>query len=175
MSKNRLWQYAAVFAVTAGFICLFFSVFLDKTSPLFAVVLGLGVALLPAGIISIITAVSSSKLIGDSLGTVLEKTSKDLRSTIAGLKVTSAYLNTSRELGVAMVYGNRNQALRPFLNHLERYVGRKNPEGHEKQIVFVGSSLKGVIEDDPSLATQFERILELGKGECRFHFLLTQF
>lgn len=173
MSTNRLWQSAAVFAVTAGFMCLFFSVFLNPKSTIFAVSLGLGVALLPAGLISIITAACSSTLIGDSLEIALQKTSKDLQSTIEGLKVTSTYLNTSRELGVVMVYGNRNQALRPFLNHLELYAGHKSPEGGEKKIVFVGSSLKGVIEDNPSLATQLERILELGKEECQFHFLLT--
>lgn len=170
---NRLWKYISVFAFTAGTFCLSFTMFIDKNSTIFPILLALGVALLPGGLISIITALSSSKMIEDSLRAALNKTSEDLRSTIGHLKITSNYLSISKQLGVVMVYGNRNQSLRPFMKHLEEYVTRKKTNRHEKQIVFVGSSLKGVIEDDPTLATQLERILSLGKNECNFHFLLT--
>lgn len=170
---KRLWKYLSVFAVTSGALCLFFSAFFDRDSLIFAVVLGLGVALLPTGLITIITSFSSSRLIEASLGAALKETSTDLQSSIEDLKVTSTYLNTSKQLGVAMVYANRNQALRPFLNHLEVYSQSRKIDGSDRQIIFVGSSLKGVIEDDPTLSTQLERILTLGKDKCRFHFLLT--
>ena len=39
--------------------------------------------------------------------------------------------------------------------------------------MFVGSSLKGVIEDEPKYAAQLERILQHAKDRCQCRFLLT--
>ncbi len=111
---NKLWQTASIVAVTLGFACLFFSFFLPQNSMTFTISLALGVALLPAGIISIITAISSSRILQEGLRAELGRATKDLHASIRGLRVASGYLNASDSLGVAMVYPNRNEALKPF-------------------------------------------------------------
>jgi hypothetical protein len=195
---KRLWEMLSAISLVAGLSCLFYSYFLPKDSLIFTVTLAMGVALLPAGLIAIVTAVASSKVIEDNLRVELgksstelraaigslekssaqiesslahkvEATTAELRSSIGDLRVATTYLNRSRELGVVMVYENRGQALEPFMHHLEEYVQR----AEAGEVVFVGSSLKGVIEDEPKYAAQLERILQYAKGKCQCRFLLT--
>lgn len=166
----RLWEVLSGLAFVVGFVCLFYSYFLDRQSILFAVTLSLGVALLPTGIISIITSLSSSKVVEDNIRQELGETTKELKESIADLKVTSDYLSKSKELGVEMVYENRAKALGPFLKHLEKYI-KEGDNSENKEIIFVGSSLKGIKMDVPKYESQLKEILISAKEkkiQCRF-------
>jgi hypothetical protein len=195
---KRTWEILSAVSVVVGLACLFFAFFLPKEGLIFAITLALGVSFLPAGLIAIITAVASSKVIEDNLKIELsksrstlteaisslvdasraieenlaekvEETTGDLKASIGELRVATTYLNRPKELGLVMVYENRSQALDPFLTHLQDYVQRAT----DGEVVFVGSSLKGVIEDEPKYAGQLERILKLAKDRCECRFLLT--
>ncbi len=171
---STLWKNLSIVAITIGFACLFFSVFIPTSSIIFTISIALGVSLMPTGIISIITSLSSSQIIEKSLRVKLDMTSETLKESIDKLRVTSAYLAKSKTLGVLMVYENRNHALVPFMNHLEYYVKQTDEkDDSKKEIVFVGSSLKGLIEDDPKFGEQLSKILEAGRNCCNFKFLLT--
>jgi hypothetical protein len=195
--KNT-WVVLSVVSLVIGVFCLFYSYFIPKDTLIFAITLALGVSFLPTGIIAIITALASNKIIEVNLRNELGKTTEKLSAAIASLnnasaaienniaekveqttgelklsigelRVATTYLNRSKELGLVMVYENRSQALEPFMNHLQDYVHRVT----NGEVVFVGSSLKGVIEDEPKYAAQLERVLKDAKGRCEFRFLLT--
>ena len=40
-------------------------------------------------------------------------------------------------------------------------------------MAFVGSSLKGLIAEDPAISLRVQRILKSGENRCKFRFLLT--
>jgi hypothetical protein len=197
-TMRHTWVVLSAVSLVIGMLCLFYSYFIPKDTLAFTVTLALGVSFLPTGVIAIITALASSKVIEENLRSELDKsttaltaaitsldhasaaiesnlarkveqTTGELKLSIGELRVATTYLNRSKELGLVMVYENRGQALEPFMNHLEDYVHRV--KGGE--VVFVGSSLKGVIEDEPKYAAQLERILKDAKGQCEFRFLLT--
>lgn len=172
LHPNLAWQILSVVSLVIGFSCLFFAFFLPENSLIFTITLAMGIAFLPMGLISIITSFISSNVIEKNVRRKLDEISTKLEASIYELKTASTYLRRSKELGVLMVYQNRIQALEWFLPHLEEYVQR-SPDGQPKEIVFVASSLKGAIEDDPKHADQMERILRAAKKKCDFRFLLT--
>ena len=169
---DEWWQIVAIISLVIGALCLFFVPFLPQNSLIFTIVLGLSVSLLPAGLVSIVTSVSSSRVIEDRVKAKLDETAAALESSIGHLRVASVYLQRSKDLGVLMVYPTRSEALGPFLAHVEDYA-HKSSDGVSREVVFVGSSLKGVMEDDPKYAAQMTRILEAAKGRCNCRFLLT--
>jgi hypothetical protein len=97
---------------------------------------------------------------------------QQLKYSVDALYNASTYLTRSRELGVEMVYEDRNQALDLFLKHLVEYAQRKS-ENDDKEIIFVGSSLKGLIEIEPVFADRVEYILKKLRGASYCKFLLT--
>ena len=107
---NRGWKILTYISITFGFSCLFFSIFIDPKTLPFTITLALGLSLLPTGIIAIITSISSSNIIEGSIRKKLAETNFSLQTSINNLQVASEYLNKSKELGVEMVYENRNQA-----------------------------------------------------------------
>ncbi|MGA2725101.1 MAG: hypothetical protein ABSG79_22145 [Bryobacteraceae bacterium] len=168
---TSLWKTLSIISLVAGAMCLAFSFFLPANSLVFAVALALGVALLPAGLIAIITSISSSRIIRDELRQTLRESTGSLEASLGNLRIATSFLAKSRELGLSMVYENRNQALEPFLAHLVEYVNR--PGATTKEIVFVGSSLKGLIENNPQYSDQMAKIIQQSQGRCRIRFLLT--
>ena len=71
-----------------------------------------------------------------------------------------------------MVYSDRKEALRSFLPYTEGYV--QDGTIHKREVVFVGSSLKGVIEDD-LFGDQLRSIIDKARksADCACFFLLT--
>ena len=171
MVMTALWRTLSIISLVAGAMCLAFSFFLPANSLVFAVTLALGVALLPAGLIAIITSISSSRIIRDELRETLRESAGSLEASLDNLRIATSFLTRSKELGLSMVYENRNQALEPFLAHLAEYVNR--PGAGTKEIAFVASSLKGLIEDNPQYSDQMAKIIQQSQGRCRIRFLLT--
>lgn len=161
-------------ALTVGAVLLLLSPFLPRDGLMFNLTLGLGVALMPAGLIAIITSHASSTVIERSLRGRLDDVDKGLRQALERLDSATEFLDRSHKLGVRMVYAERRQALHQFLDYVGSYM--QNPAVPDRRLIVVGSSLKGVIQEDPILAEKLERILDLAArepGSCTCHFLLT--
>lgn len=161
-------------SVGVGTVLLVLSFFLPANTLIFAIALGLGIALMPAGLIAIVTSYASSSVIEKSLRQKIEELAAALADAIKRLNSTTEYLERSHRLGVRMVHPERKQALHTFLSYVDSYV--QNRAISKRELIFVGSSLKGVIQENPAFATQLERILEKVRehqDECSCFFLLT--
>jgi hypothetical protein len=161
-------------AMTVGAVLLTGSAFLPRGSIVFAAALGLGVALMPAGLIAIITSYASASVIERSLRIKIDEIGADLKKSLERLDSATEFLDRSHKLGVRMVYAERRQASHEFLTYVAGYM--QNPALPQRQVVFVGSSLKGVIQEDPMLAEKLENILAMAverPDSCTCHFLLT--
>ncbi|MBI4516420.1 MAG: hypothetical protein HY699_11470 [Deltaproteobacteria bacterium] len=202
---DRAWKIMAAVAIALGAAAFFYSFYLPPGSSLAVLSQALGASLVPAGIISIITSVASShvieqnltgrfdssssalrdhiaslgdaaKQVGHTVSAGLQTATGELQQSIDDLRITNDFLSRARDLGVVMIYENRNQALDHFLDHLEEFVSRgQNPDAavdDKREVVFVASSLRGVIEDDPKYAAQLERIIA-SRGKAEMRFLLT--
>ena len=141
---KRLWEILSAISLVAGMLCLFLTPLPAQGFFSFYNHGGLGRgAIALAGLIAIVTAVASSKVIEESLKLnsanrrptcatpsapskeqakkskrallgKLNRRLQELRSSISDLRVATTYLNRSKELGVVMVYENRSHALEPF-------------------------------------------------------------
>ena len=160
-------------AVSIGAVLLTFSFFTPQENRVaFAVALGLGIALMPGGLVAIITSYTSSVVIEASLRSRIDQVAASLASAVGRLNSTTEYLDRSHRLGVRMVYPERKQALHTFLSYAESYV--LNDTLPRRELIFVGSSLKGVIQENPNFASQLETILRRAhEHECSCFFLLT--
>jgi hypothetical protein len=153
----------------------------------FPLFLGLGSALLPAGLFAILSDLGFSELL---LGTVVQKVreladrqvdSVDARvKALAGkldtsldtLSKSTQYLSQSSSLGVVMVYPDRRAALEGFLPYVKAYVANETAPGRE--LVIVASSLLGVIERHPDIGKLFTEVIESAvRSNCDVKILLT--
>lgn len=161
-------------ALTVGMVLLLLTPFLPPNTLALNAALGLGVALMPAGLIAITTSYVSSTVIERSLKRKIDEVGEDLRRSLERLDSATEFLDRSHQLGVRMVYAERRQALHQFLDYIAGYM--QNPAVPQRRLVVVGSSLKGVIQEDPILAEKLERILDQAAASpesCTCHFLLT--
>ncbi|HXU39774.1 MAG TPA: hypothetical protein VN937_25705 [Blastocatellia bacterium] len=161
-------------AISVGTVFLTFSFLLPREGLAFAMALGLGIALMPAGLIAIVTSYASSSVIERSLHSKIDDLTASLAVSVAKLNSTTEYLDRSHNLGLRMVYPDRKQALHDFLTYAEIYV--QNRAIPKRELIFVGSSLKGVITETPAFAIQLEKIIEKTRehpDECTCYILLT--
>ena len=173
-NMNLIEKALSWVAITVGAVLLIISVFLPRDGIPFTISIGLGIALMPAGLIAIVTSYASSSVIEKSLREKMDQLAQSLSSSVGRLNSTTEYLDRSHKLGVRMVHPDRKQALQAFLSYAERYV--QNRAISRRELIFVGSSLKGVIQENPAFALQLEEILEgvrLDPDGCDCYFLLT--
>ena len=143
-------------ALSVGALLLITSFFLPESNTrIQSIFLGLGIALFPAGFFIILNDINYSTrtkiqiektlfATTDKLSNSIDVVTDTLSNSIDGLKTAIDFLEKSNELGIAMGYKNREEGLVNFLEHLERYVS--NPVIKNKSFVFVGSSLKGLLD-----------------------------
>ena len=145
MKDSKLSVVLGWVAITSGAVLLTSSFFLpgDKIR-IIGLFLGLGIAFFPAGIFIILSEYDYSTRLRVKIEDALNISTESLTNSIEGLKDSIQYLNKSKALGVVMVYKSREIALDRFFTHLEAYVS--NPAIRNKKIVFIGSSLKGILE-----------------------------
>jgi hypothetical protein len=161
-------------AICVGAVLLIASFYVpEEQTRVTAIFLGLGIALFPAGIFIILSEYNYSSRLKKKIEEALNASTESLSNSIEGLEDAIEYLNKSKTLGVFMVYRNREEGLGKFLDHLEKYVN--NPTITNKKAIFVGSSLKGVLETKD----YGERISKLLSDSYKyenstdFNFLLT--
>ena len=141
-------------AVSVGGVILFTAVFLDTSTVLFPIFVGLGVTLFPAGIFTLLSDYNFKTFLLSRVHNIMDFATEDLKHSIDTLNRTTSFLEESKRLGLACVYPDRPAALEEFLNHAEDYVShisRADTEQLNKAIIVVASSLKG-IWDNPHFA-----------------------
>ncbi len=172
-------------AICAGAILLVSAFFIpDTNARIVAIFLGTGIALFPAGFFIILSDINYSNRTKQQIESALNSSTKALANSmdsstealsgsINSLKDAIEFLNKTRSLGIAMGYKNREEGLDKFLQHLESYVS--NPAIHNKEFVFVGSSLKGLLETKDFGERISKMITEAGDSDdgTDFYFLLT--
>lgn len=161
-------------AVSSGAILLMSSFFIPATNTrIVAIFLGLGIALFPAGFFVILSDINYSKRTKLQIDEALGLSTKALSGSIDNLKDAIDFLNKSSQLGIVMGYNNREEGLNNFLLHLESYVN--NPAIQNKKFVFVGSSLKGLL-DTKDFGERVEKMIKDASETVdgtKFYFLLT--
>ncbi len=163
-------------AIVIGAVMLFSSCFLDKNTLICSIFLGLGVTLFPAGLFTLLTDYSFSRRLLRRVQTVMNSATLDLQHSIGQINKTSTFLEEANKMGLVRVFPDRYSALSSFLEHALNYVSRVSQEeikAHSRNIVIVGSSLKG-IWDNPTFAEKLIAIIDHGrKANCSFNVLLT--
>jgi len=174
MNKSDFGKTLGWVAIAAGAILLISSFFIpDSNTNVVAVFLGIGITLFPAGIFIILSDINYSNRTKLQIETALNSSTKALTSSVDNLKVAIAFLNKSNSLGISMGYKNREEGLDKFLQHLESYVG--NPAIRKKEFLFVGSSLKGLLETK-NFGERISKMIEESNNSdegTKFYFLLT--
>lgn len=125
--------------------------------------LGLGLALVPTGVLV---------LIGDYLifGRAMESLSTNnaaLTQQVEALRMSTAFLKQSTALGLEMVYQNRQQALSDFVPFMKEQAEVKGANG---SIIIVGSSMLGLKEMVVGIKDILAKALA---SECKIKILLT--
>ena len=87
-------------SLSIGTLCLAVSPYLPRQGMAFSMVLALGTALMPAGLVAIITAWASSQAIEMKLGRKIDDQSRALTNAVERLNSTTTYLEESHRLGV---------------------------------------------------------------------------
>jgi hypothetical protein len=187
MSRRFIILVIAIVAFLIGLFFILLSFFYDKGSWQFPLFLGLGCALLPAGLFAILSDVSFSDLLLNTIikrvnsltdlqiksvdNRVIELSGK-LDTSLETLSKSTSYLSQSKNLGITMAYPDRRAALETFLSYLTLYVANDNIPNRE--LVIVASSVKGVIEKYPDLGRRFSQVIEqASKCDCDVKILLT--
>ena len=130
MSRRFLILVIAIIVFLIGFFFILLSFFYDRGSWQFPLFLGLGCALLPAGLFAILSDVSFSDLL---LNTIIQRVnsladqqiesvdnrvielSGKLDTSLETLSKSTSYLSQSKNLGIIMAYPDRRAALETFL------------------------------------------------------------
>lgn len=174
MKDSKLGVILGWVAICVGAVLLITSFFIpEERTRITAAFLGLGIALFPAGIFIILSEYNYSTRLKIKIEDALNSSTTSLSNSIEGLEDAIEYLNKSKTLGVVMVYKNREEGLGKFLDHLETYVN--NPTLTNKKVVFVGSSLKGVLETK-DFGEKISKLLSDSvkvENKTDFNFLLT--
>ena len=174
MKKSKIGIILGWIAICVGAVLLITSFFLpEEKARITACFLGLGIALFPAGIFIILSEYNYSTRLKIKIEDALNSSTVSLGNSIEGLEDAIEYLNKSKMLGLVMVHRNREEALNKFLDHLETYAS--NPTLTDKKIIFVGSSLKGVLETK-DFGERMSKLLSdslKGENKTEFNFLLT--
>src|SRR6185295_15217650 len=90
-------------AMVSGAILLALSPFLPADSLIFHLSLGLGIALMPGGLIAIIIARATASVIEGSIREKISQLSVDLDKSVDKLNSATAFLDSSHRLGVRAV------------------------------------------------------------------------
>ena len=162
---SRWIVFTSVTAVVAGLLLIVISRLL--TEPFWTdLALGLGLALAPSGIVGLLTdwlvfgnLISTLNLKTRQLG---EKT-ESLGSEINLLRISTEFLKRSLDLGLEMIYTDRNAARRDFSSAMEFESKRKDIRG---KLIIVGSSIKGLIENVKGTPEIIKNAIE-SQGELR--------
>lgn len=149
---------------------------------------GLGIALFPAGVISVLAErYMISHIVDTTIGAVDQSAKQSAQATqetlhlatgrletalgakidatIASLRSEIGLLQQGHILGVRAVYRNRTEALRDFARYLEE---------EESEIAVVGSSLLGLVKFVDASGRTIKEILESRREKgCRIRLLLT--
>ena len=154
MSDNKvggtsLTRWVTFFSVVAILIGIGFVVASRYVPTVFLqdLLLGLGLALAPSGIVGLLAdwlvfgqLIDALNTRTDQLGTKTES----LGSEINSLRVSTEFLKQSSDLGLEMIYTDRAAALRDFSSAMEREAQHKDGP---IRLIIVGSSIKGLIEN----------------------------
>lgn len=187
MQHRVITLMGSVIAILIGIFLIVVSFFFSPSSWQFPLCLGIGSALLPAGIFAILGDISFSTLL---MGTVVRKVEDladkqietvdkrveelaiQLDSSLDELSNSTGYLSQSNFLGIVMAYPDRRAALEKFLPYLSTYVA--NQSMPNRQLIIVGSSVKGVIEKYPDIGKMFTQVIETAiRCDCDIKILLT--
>lgn len=187
MSHRMITVFGSILVIVVAFFLIVLSYYSGTSSWQFPLLLGIGSALLPAGIFAILGDVSFSRLLLDKIvpkvdviankqietvdrkvGDLTEKLDISLRT----LSTSTQYLSQSNALGIVMAYPDRRIALEHFLPYLTAYVS--NQSLPNRSLVLVASSIKGVIDKFPEIGKMFTQVLETAREKkCDVKILLT--
>ena len=187
MSRRVILLISSIVTIIIGIFLIVLSFYYDTNSWQFPLLLGFGIAFLPAGLFAILSDLSfSDLLLGIIIRRVNDLADRQIESvdhrvlelankldiSLETLSNSSSYLSLSSVLGVNMLHEDRRHALEKFLPYLITYVANKsNPN---RELIVVGSSLKGLIEKYPDIARLFFQVLSKGlEAECDIKVLLT--
>ncbi len=187
MDRRIIILFISIITILVALFLIVLSLFIKNTTWQFLLILGLGTALLPAGIFALLGDISFSQLI---LGTVVKiiqewgekhvnsvdhkinDLSSNLDKSLTTLSTSTEYLSKSKTLGIAMAHPDRRAALAHFLPYLTTYVA--NQSVANRKLVIVASSIKGVIQRYPEIGKQFTSVIQNAvKFGCDVKVLLT--
>jgi hypothetical protein len=168
-SLPRWITFASIALIIIGLLLMFLS---QQIGDLFVqnVLLGLGLALAPSGMLGIladwlifghlIEALRSST-------TDLGQKTKSLEGEVGSLRVSTEFLRRSSDLGLEMIYTDRAAALRDFAMSMQNEARRGKEKG---KLIIVGSSIKGLLENIKETPMIIKDAVET---ECELRILLT--
>jgi len=187
MQKRILVFLLSIISVLSGVFLIILSFFFEQSSWKLPLLLGLGCALLPAGIFAILSDISFSTLLfGSIVGRVEDLANRQigmvdnrvaqlankLDSSLDSLSRSTEYLSESNNLGIVRVHRDRRVALEKFLPYLNAYL--VNYSVPNRSLIIVASSMKGIIEKYPDIGKMFTQVIETAvKTDCDTKVLLT--
>jgi len=161
-SLPRWITFASVMLILIGILLMFLSrqlsnVFLQN------IVLGVGLALAPSGMLGLL----ADWLIFGRLIEALHVSTTDLEGEISSLQISTEFLRRSSDLGLEMIYTDRALGLRDFAVSMQSEARRGKEKG---SLIIVGSSIKGLLENIKETPTIIKDAVDTG---CELRILLT--
>jgi hypothetical protein len=153
----------SVSATSIGFLLIIVSRFVVE--PFWRdLLLGIGLALAPSGVFGLI---GDYLVFGRAMET-LHDSNESLGAQVEALRISTDFLKQSSNLGLEMIYPDRESALHDFAPLLREQAQVKGRQG---KLIIVGSSIKGLVEVVRDLQDIIKSAIE--NSDCDVRILLT--
>ena len=149
--------------IIVGSLLIIISLWANVSSPLKEIVMAIGIALAPSGVIGWVF----DYLVSGRTMELLHDSNEKLNEQVEALRVSTDFLKQSSTLGLEMIYPDRRIALEEFAPFM-REQAEKSRDG---KLIIVGSSVKGLRE----AIRHWDTIIESASRNvnCTFQIMLT--